>query len=84
MIFAGVVPSDIEQIKTDKKGKRMDVRRHGNLTTFDGLVDFAKIVAAQPQYNVDEEGADVIRYDYRVMDKVVWLLEKAGYKIVKK
>jgi len=84
MIFAGVVPSDIEQIKTDKKGKRMDLRRHGNLTTFDGLVDFAKIVAGQPHYNADEESADVIRYDYRVMDNVVWLLEKAGYKIVKK
>ena len=84
MLFAGVVPSDIEQIKTDKKGKRMDLRRHGNLTTFDGLVDFAKIVASQPQYNIDEEGADVIRYDYRVMDNVVWLLNKAGYKIVKK
>lgn len=48
------------------------------------LFYFAKIVASQPQYNLDEEDADVIRYDYRVMDNVVWLLNKAGYKIVKK
>lgn len=82
MICNGIVPSSIEQIAHDNRGKRLDLRRHGNITTFDGLVRFREIVAEN--YGKTQESADVIRYDFQLMDDAVWLLESCGYKIVEK
>ena len=31
-----------------------------------------------------EEQADVIKYDYQLMDDAYWLLSKTGYKIIEK
>ena len=92
MISKGIIPSSREQIATEKiigkdgrerftNGKNYAVRRHGNLTTFDGLVEFRKIVAARD--NCSEEEKDVIKYDYQLLDDAYWLLHKNGYKIVK-
>lgn len=81
MITCGFIPEPIENIK---KGKVKDfaIRRHGNITTFEGLVKFREIYAKAE--NISEENADVIRYDYQLMDDLVWLLGKNGYKIVKR
>lgn len=81
MISKGCIPSTIEQIKNNDS-KRLDLRRHGNITTFEGLEEFRKIVAKIT--NKSEEEVDVIRYDYQIMDDLVWLLNKNGFKIVKR
>ena len=31
-----------------------------------------------------EHAADVIRYDYQLLDDAYWLLTKSGYKIVRR
>lgn len=83
MISGGVVPSTRAQIADPQDGgRRLDLRRHGCITTFDGLVEYRKIVAAST--GGDEESADVIRYDYQIMDESLWLLAANGYKVVKK
>lgn len=92
MISKGIIPSSREQIATEKivgkdgrerftNGKNYAVRRHGNLTTFDGLIEFRKIVAARDACS--EEEKDVIKYDYQLLDDAYWLLQANGYKIVK-
>ena len=81
MVCNGLVPASIEQIK-ENGGRMPDKRLHGNLTTMKGLVQFRKIVAEQTKQT--EEETDVIRYDFQLMDDVVWLLNKCGYKLIKK
>lgn len=92
MISKGIIPSTREQIASEKivgkdgrerftNGKNYAVRRHGNLTTFDGLVEFRKIVAKRD--NCSEAEKDVIKYDYQLLDDAYWLLQANGYKIVK-
>ena len=49
--------------------------------TFEGLVEYRKIVAARDK--TDEIKKDVIKYDYQLLDDAYWLLETNGYKIVK-
>ena len=90
MISRGIVPASKDVILKEKtlkegklkhtNGKNYAVRRHGNLTTFDGLVDFRKMIAARD--GADELECDVIKYDYQLLDDAVWLLDKCGYKIV--
>lgn len=82
MIAAGVIPSSKKEIDSEGCGKRMDLRRHGCITTFDGLIGYRQIVARRT--GKSEEAADVIRYDYQIMDDAVWLLNSNGYKIIRK
>lgn len=93
MISKGMIPASIEQIMSetyiDEKGrvkntngKNYAVRRHGNLTTFDGLVTFRKMVSQRD--GTDEREEDVIKYDYQLLDDAHWLLSSNGYKIIKK
>lgn len=81
MLSCGVIPSTIKQIENNDY-KNLELRRHGNITTFQGLIAFRKIVARVK--NTSEEQEDVIRYDYQLMDDVVWILSNAHCKIVKK
>ena len=89
MISHGMVPSTLEQIQNEKRadgkftnGKNYAVRRHGNLTTFEGLETFRKMVAERD--GESEASCDVIKYDYQILDDAYWLLTRLGYKIVKK
>lgn len=93
LISRGMVPATVEQIKSEKilradgrekfsNGKNYAVRRHGNLTSFEGLEEFRRIVAQRD--GCDELEADVIKYDYQLLDDAHWLLDKNGYKIVKR
>ena len=77
MISRGMIPASREQILSETKtnsngeveftnGKNYSLRRHGNLTTFDGLVEFRRIVAHRDQK--PEEKKDVIKYDYQLLD----------------
>ena len=81
MICNGLIPATRTQI-ADNGGRIRDKRIHGNLTTMEGLVEYREIVAKNSGCSVED--ADVIRYDYQLMDDVVWLLHHCGYKIVKK
>lgn len=93
MISKGMIPSTRKQISAEKivteegkekftNGKNYGVRRHGNITTFDGLVEFRRIVALRDKKK--EEETDVIKYDYQLLDDAHWLLSSCGYKIIKK
>lgn len=81
MICNGVIPASKEEIL--KEGKHaLKKRLHGNLTTMGGLVEYRKLTANAG--GMSEEETDVIRYDYQLMDDVVWLLHENGYKVIKK
>ena len=65
------------------------MRRHGNLTTFDGLMEFRKMIAERDKkaggtLAEAEERADVIKYDYQLLDDAYWLLSKTNQKIIKR
>ena len=91
MISKGFIPASKNQIltetvTTDKgtkftNGKNYKVRRHGNLTTFDGLKTFSDMISKRDGITVQQ--ADVISYDYQILDDAFWLLEKEGFKMVK-
>ncbi len=91
MLSKGWIPSSKADIADERKadnpqkftnGKNNSTRRHGNLTTFDGLVEFRKIITERDK-NTEEEN-DVIKYDYQLLDDAYWLLTSNGYKIVKR
>ena len=84
MLSKGFVPSSKEEIQrdTDKNGKNYTLRKHGNLTTFDGLIEFRKLIAQREE--VDEIATDVIKYDYQLLDDAYWLLEKNNYQIIRR
>lgn len=91
MISKGMIPANTEQIESETavvdgktkytNGKSYTLRRHGNLTTFEGLVEFRKLVSKRDK--TSELDKDVIKYDYQLMDDAYWLLAHNGYKIVK-
>ncbi|MCD8373035.1 MAG: hypothetical protein LUD27_07040 [Clostridia bacterium] len=84
----GFVPATIKEIEeSPSNGKDFAIRRHGCLTTFEGLKEFCKITAKKKEgapYEEALEAADVIRYDYQIMDDAVWLLNSCGYEITEK
>jgi len=93
MISKGFVPATIDEIRnetvTDENGnvrytngKRYDIRRHGNLTTFDGLVTFREMIAERD--GISQLETDKIKYDYQLLDDAWWLLDSCGYSIIKK
>lgn len=63
-------------------GKNYRLRRHGNLTTFEGLTEFRKIISERD--GTDELENDVIKYDYQLLDDAYWLLTSSGYKMVRR
>ena len=82
MISRGFLPSSLADIASDTKGRDMAGRRHGNITTFDGLKTFRRIVAEH--FGKSEESTDVIRYDFQIMDDAEWFVRRAGCKIVRR
>lgn len=95
MISKGMVPASkkliLEEVGSDGRftnGKNYAIRRHGNITTYNGLLEFRKMIALRdikkyPSMEKAEEGKDVIKYDYQLLDDAYWLLSKNGYKIVR-
>ena len=97
MITKGFVPATKDMIKNEideesgknTNGKSYTLRRHGNLTTFDGLVEFRKMVAERDIKEGEtieqaELRKDVIKYDYQLLDDAHWLLTETGHKIIKR
>ncbi|HIT50349.1 MAG TPA: hypothetical protein IAD46_04920, partial [Candidatus Pelethenecus faecipullorum] len=95
MISKGMVPASkkliLEEMDSDGKytnGKNYALRRHGNITTMSGLIEFRKMTALRDidkykSMEKAEESKDVIKYDYQLLDDAYWLLTKNGYKIVR-
>ena len=81
MICNGVVPLK-KKLLAENNGRILEERLHGALTTMDGLIDYRNILAEAR--GVSAEQTDLIRYDYQLMDDVVWLLHKYGYRLIKK
>lgn len=63
-------------------GKNEDARRHGNLTNYEGLREFRKMIASRN--NKTEIDTDVIKYDFQLLDDAHRILNKSGYKIIRK
>lgn len=82
MICSGYVPATVEEIKTLDKQGMLTRRKHGNITTFEGLLDYRKIMSAKNGRS--EADNDVIKYDYQILDDLPWLLKRNGYKIVER
>ena len=79
MICCGYVPSSISQIlepgkrgeEPKDKGKNHEERRHGNLTTFEGLKEFSMRLSRKYPKAGKESDFDVIKYDYDLLDKSI-------------
>jgi hypothetical protein len=97
VISRGVVPATIEDIQTETKvvngklkrtsGKNYDLRRHGNLTSYEGLMDFTKLIenSCDSAQNLKSEyEKDRYRYRYQILDDAYWLLNSNGFEIVSK
>lgn len=82
MIARGFVPCNKREILSPDKKKMLEKRKHGNLTTMEGLVEFREMIANATGKTTEE--TDVIRYDYQLMDDADWLLNESGYKIIQK
>ncbi len=95
MISQGVIPATIDQILHEKdpkgnhtNGKNYNLRHHGNITTFDGLVAFRQLIANRDGKTAEERAQlevqkDVIMYDYQLLDDAYYILARKNYKIVK-
>lgn len=82
MITCGFVPANREEYLNRSKEDLMAQRKHINLTTFDGLKEYRDFVVKNTGATLRD--ADVIKYDYQIMDDAVWLLHATGYVIVRK
>jgi hypothetical protein len=82
MLSKGFVPSSKKEIFDDKRenGKNYSLRKHGNLTTFEGLLEYRKLVVQRGEQ--DDLAADVIKYDYQLLDDAYWLLSNNNYQII--
>lgn len=81
-ICNGFVPASKTEYLNEEKGVLLQRRRHINLTTFKGLDDYDRW-RTSPTSSPDER-PDVIFYDYQLMDDAVWMLDRNGYKIIRK
>ncbi len=92
MISKGMIPATIDQIKNEEveladgtkkftNGKNYAFRRHGNITTLEGLDCFKKMIAKRD--GISEESADVFKYDYQLLDLAYEVLKESGGVIVK-
>lgn len=88
MLTKGFVPASkkeiLEEVVDGKhtNGKNYLLRRHGNITTMAGLVEFRKMLAKRK--GTTEESEDVIKYDYQILDDAYWLLKETGYSIIER
>ena len=97
VISRGVVPATIlnirEETRPDKygnekptSGKNYEKRRHGNVTSYEGLEDFSKLVVdyKSPDGSKSEYQKDRYRFRYQILDDAFWLLDSNGFEIVDK
>jgi hypothetical protein len=80
-ISAGFVPASRDEHVEIPKASRMRRRIHINLTTDTGLCEYERWCESELGYSPTD--ADILKYDYQLMDDAVWLLHRSGYMIVR-
>ena len=81
-IVCGTVPASLEEMLGVPHKELMKVRKHRNLTTYDGLLEYRRVMARA--HGTEEKDEDVIKYDYQIMDDLLWLLRDNGYRIFRR
>ena len=82
-ISAGIIPATIDDSLDEEKAKYLkDTRQHANLSTYDGLIKYRN--TKSDRLGITKDEADVIKYDYQIMDDAVWWLNKFHYSLVNK
>lgn len=79
MFSCGFVPASREEILCGRD-RDYTLRRHGNLTTLAGLVEYRKLLTKPGESEVKH---DVINYDFHQMDELWWYLDLFGFDIVR-
>ncbi|MBO5879424.1 MAG: hypothetical protein J6Q68_02585, partial [Clostridia bacterium] len=80
-ICNGFVPASKEEFEKESKESLMLRRKHVNVATMKGLSEYAQFRMENEKITTND--ADVLRYDYQLMDDAVWMLHRAGYMIIK-
>lgn len=80
-ISCGIIPASVEEMQRFTSEDLLKVRKHRNITTYNGLLQYKRIMAKANKSSEKQE--DVIKYDYQIMDDLCWLLKDNGYRIVK-
>ena len=81
-ICHGYVPATKEETIANDKQKLIAKRRHRNILSYKGLLQFCDLMMAET--GGSRKDCDVIKYDYEIMDDLPWLASRIGYTIVKK
>ena len=78
MMSQGFVPASRTQMK-EKTRSDYSLRVHGNLTSFEGLFEYRRMMAEYRGTGESEE--DVIKYDYQLLDEAWCFLHSGGCRI---
>ena len=81
MMCQGFIPMK-KSVTSAKFTKDYNNRLHSNLCSFEGLFDFRRYISSIS--GCTEESADVIKYDYQLMDDAWWFLNSEGYTVYKR
>lgn len=91
-ISKGMVPATLEQIRSENdevgeppikcNGTNYKLRHHGNLTTFEGLSDFSRMISERDHVDVFERDRLVFRYE--ILDDAYRMLTDCGFSIIEK
>lgn len=79
MMSCGFIPASKKFMKEKGKAKSYELRLHGNLTPFEGLFDYRRLMAEIK--GKDEASQDVICYDYQLMDTAWCFLHENGFRV---
>ncbi len=80
-IANGFIPASKEEYRTEGKNALIERRKHINIASTKGLSEYAEWQVSE--YGCSPFDADVIKYDYQLMDDAIWLLDRSGYTVVK-
>ena len=75
----GFVPAQKAWMREKKRSSDYMLRIHGNLTTFEGLFEYRRMMAEAKGTNENDE--DVIKYDYQLMDEAWCFLHENGFRV---
>ena len=75
----GFVPAPKAWMREKKRSSDYMLRIHGNLTTFEGLFEYRRMMAEAKGTNENDE--DVIKYDYQLMDEAWCFLHENGFRV---
>ena len=91
-ISKGMIPATLDQIQSESyelgdppencNGTNYKLRHHGNLTTFEGLGDFSKIISKRDHVDVNER--DRLAFRYEILDDAYRMLTDCGFSIIEK